>query len=257
MLYAHLTLALLFGLCIGSFLNVVIHRRPRGESIVRPGSFCPVCRHALGPSELVPVFSYLALRGECRHCGSSITPRYLLVEAAAALLFTLCVALFGWSLAALTAAALCSVSVICILVDIEHHMVLDEVLVAASVIALALNIPFAALCTWYEALLGAVAGGLPLLLVALVGHLLARRHVMGGGDIKFMAMAGLFLGWKLVLLAYALGCVAGGIAVLVLLLTGRLSPKQEVPFVPALAGGVLLSLFSGQQLLDWYFGLFA
>lgn len=253
----YLIFTTLLGLCIGSFANVLIHRLPRGESIVAPGSHCPICNTPLRVKDNIPLLSYALLRGKCRDCGAPISRRYPLVEALTAFLFVACYMRFGWGAALLPACALCAILVALTFVDLEHHLVLDSLLIAGLVIALPMNVIFSALCTWQESLLGILAGGLPLLAIALAGRLLTKRDVMGGGDIKLMAVAGAFLGWKGALLSLGLGSVLGGIVVLILLALKKIDRRQEIPFVPMLAGGIVLALLIGQPLLDWYFGMFA
>lgn len=247
----------LFGLVVGSFLGVVIDRLPSGGSLIRPArSECPHCRHTLSGGDLIPVVSYLLLQGKCRYCGGAIPRRYPLIEGLTAALFVCCFIRFGWTPALAASAILCAALVVCVFVDIGHMIVLDEVLLAAGGAGLLLNGLFSALCDWRAMLLGVVAGVAPIALIALVARLLLRQKAMGGGDIKFMAMAGAFLGWQNVLVAYLFGSVGGGIVVACLLAMKRVGPRQQIPMIPALAGGVLAALFFASPLLEWYFGLF-
>ena len=250
-------IAALFGLCIGSFLNVVIWRLPRGGSLVKPErSECPSCHHVLGGVDLLPLLSYLMLRGKCRHCGAAISARYPLVEGTTCVLFVACFFRFGWSSALIASAALVSVLVVCVLVDIDHMLVLDEVLIAGGIAAILMNAAFSALCSWQDMLLGIVAGAAPLALVALAAGKITGQRAMGGGDIKFMAMAGAFLGWQNALLALVLGSVGGGLVLGALLAAKKISLHRRVPFIPMLAGGAALALFFGKALLGWYLGRF-
>ncbi len=251
-------IAALFGLCIGSFLNVIIHRLPRGESLINPAtSQCPYCHHPLGMTDLIPIASYFHLRGGCRYCVAPISPRYPLVEGMTAALFILCFLRFGWTVSLVAAAVLCAILVACAFVDLEHMMVLDEILIAGGVVAIVVNVFFSALCPWSDMVLGIAAGALPLLLVALGARAITGKFAMGGGDIKLMAMAGAFLGWQNALLALAFASVGGGLVLLVLLAMKKVTLEQRVPFVPLLAAGSAAALFLGEPLLTWYFGLFA
>ena len=250
------TFVTLLGLCIGSFLNVVIHRLPRRESIVLPGSRCPRCLKPLSPLDNIPILSYIMLHGKCRTCCAAISMRYPLVEALTALLFALCYVRYGFTLAFFLSCILCALMVACAFIDWEHQLVMDSLIVAGFIVALPVNGFFSALCGWREMLLGIVCGAGPLLLIALIGRLISKRPVMGGGDIKLMGMAGAFLGWKMALLSFVFASVAGGLVLAALLALGKVKRNQEVPFVPMLAFGVTVALLVGQPLLDWYLALF-
>lgn len=247
----------LAGLLTGRFLNTLIHRLPRGESPWRPfHSQCPYCKGKIGARDTVPIVSFFLLRRQCRVCNAPISARYPLVEGMMAVLFVVCYAHFSLGWALLAACVLCTLLVACSFVDWEHQMVLDELLIAALVCAAALNVFFSALCPWWDMLLGIAAGAAPLLLIALVGKKIAGRPVMGGGDIKFMGVVGAFLGWQGALMSTLLGSIAGGLLCVVLMLARKVGRGQEVPFVPMLATGALLSLFFAQPLMQWYTGLF-
>lgn len=250
-------LAALFGLCIGSFLNVVIARLPDGGSLVKPArSACPACRHELGGGDLIPILSFLLLRGKCRYCGAAISPRYPLIEGITALLYALCFLRFGWTPALIASAAFLSVLVVCVCTDLDHMLVLDEVLIAGGVVAIAMNAAFSALCGWQDMLIGIVAGALPLALIALAAEKLTGRKAMGGGDVKFMAMAGAFLGWQNALLTLVFASVGGGAVLCVLLMLKKIDLRARVPFIPMLAAGAAIALFFGRPLLVWYLGIF-
>lgn len=246
----------LLGLLIGSFLNVLIHRLPRGESIVLPGSRCPNCLSPLSPGDMIPILSYFMLRGKCRACHTPISPRYPLTEGLTALLFALCYIRYGFTLSLPAACALSALMAACAFIDWERQLVMDSLVIAGLAIALPLNGFFSALCAWWEMLLGIAVGAGSLLLIALIGRLIAGRQVMGGGDIKLMGMAGAFLGWKMGLLSFVFASVAGGAVLVVLLAMGKVKREQEIPFVPMLAFGVVAALLAGQPMLDWYLGLF-
>jgi leader peptidase (prepilin peptidase)/N-methyltransferase len=244
----------LLGLMVGSFLNVVVYRVPRRESVVRPRSRCPGCGTQLAERDNVPVLSWLLLRGRCRTCSTPISARYPLVELLTAVVFGGLGARFGadWALPAflVLAAGLLAVSFI----DLEHFIVPNRVLL----VVLALGVPLLAVAAaggdgWLDVrdsvLGGAIAFGL-LLVINLI-----NPRGMGMGDVKLVGVEGLFLGVLgigHVLLALFLGFLLGAVGGVVLLATGVRGRKDHIPFAPFLAAGALLSLVVGSGVLDWY-----
>ena len=240
----------LFGLVIGSFLNVVIGRLPTGRSVVHPGSACPHCGAAIRWYDNVPVLSWLRLRARCRSCGGAISWRYPAVELVTAILFALAAHRFGPTLdlgpALILVAALIAITGI----DVDHQIIPDVITLPGVIAGAALSIAIHP-TRWLDTLLGIVLGGGLFFLIILVSG-----GGMGGGDMKLGTMMGAFLGWKLVLLAILLGVFAGGAVAVVLLATGNRGRKDPVPFGPFLALGAVLSLLWGNGLLGWYVGRF-
>lgn len=272
----------LLGLIVGSFLNVVIHRLPRGESIVRPRSRCPRCRRPLPWYENLPVLSYLALRGRCRGCGGRISPRYPLVELLTAVLFsllwlrlaavapgappgTLLVGFLGYApfLGGLVAAAW---------IDLGHTILPDEITkpgmwlgpLAALLFPYVVRAHFTAgrlgwggLGAHAEGFLGSLLGmtvGAGLIwCVAVAGRWVFRKEAMGFGDVKFLGMIGAFLGPVPALLSFFLACLSGAV---VGLLVYALRRRRYMPFGPYLALGAVLMVFAGDRILflvtDWW-----
>lgn len=244
------------GLAIGSFLNVVIWRVPRKESVVRPPSHCPQCETPISPRDNVPVLSWLFLSGKCRHCKNPIPVRYPLVEAGCGVLFLAVAARFGasWELPAylVLTAALLAISII----DLEHFIVPDRITAPLTVSALAL-LGVAALAEgngWRfgRTLLGGVAYFAFLLLLNIL-----YPKGMGMGDVKLAFSLGLYLGWlgwgQVFLggfLAFLLGAVVG----VALIATKIKSRKDVVPFGPFLALGAMLTILWGDPILRWYTG---
>ncbi|HEX6382965.1 MAG TPA: prepilin peptidase [Acidimicrobiia bacterium] len=244
------------GLAIGSFLNVVIWRVPRKESVVRPPSHCPQCETPISPSDNVPVLSWLFLSGKCRHCKNPIPVRYPLVEAGCGVLFLAVAARFGasWELPAylVLTAALLAISII----DLEHFIVPDRITAPLTVSALAL-LGVAAVAEgngWRfgRTLLGGVAYFAFLLLLNIL-----YPKGMGMGDVKLAFSLGLYLGWlgwgQVFLggfLAFLLGAVVG----VTLIATKVKSRKDVVPFGPFLALGAMLTILWGDPILRWYTG---
>ncbi|MDI6709701.1 MAG: prepilin peptidase [Thermoanaerobacterales bacterium] len=242
-------LLFIFGLLVGSFLNVIIHRLPRGESIVLPPSRCPHCGGRLSISDLVPLFSYLWLRGRCRRCGTGISLRYPLVELLTGVLFVSLYAQFGLQPLLAKHLFLASLLVAVAFIDMEHYLIPNRVVLVGLAGGVPLNLWVRDL-TFLSAVLGALVPAAFFFLLAL-----ATRGGVGGGDIKLAAVIGLFLGWPWGLLAVFLGALAGGILGLALLLTGRKKRKDPLPFGPFIALGAIVTVFAGEPLVCWYLSL--
>jgi leader peptidase (prepilin peptidase)/N-methyltransferase len=242
-------LIFVLGTIVGSFLNVCIHRLPAGESVVFPPSRCVSCGAKLGFIDLVPVFSFLYLRGRCRRCGAPFSWQYPLVEFAAGLLFVLAWLRFGAGWATPAAWALISVLIVAAVIDLRHRIIPNRLILAGLV----LGLPLVALQSWTSLLWGVAAlfgAGLLMLAIAVVS-----RGGMGGGDVKLAALMGLYLGPAGVAAALFLAFLAGGAAAVLLLATGRKGRKDPVPFGPYLALGGILAALWGREIINWYFGL--
>ena len=244
------------GLMVGSFLNVVIHRVPIGESVVRPRSRCPGCGTQLAERDNIPVISWLLLRGRCRTCGMRISTRYPLIEFLTGLLFAAVGARFGadWALPAflLFSASLIALSAI----DLEHFRLPNRILIATTVAGLPLLLLAAVADDRWHDLRDGLIGGLAGLGLLLAIHLVSPRG-MGMGDVKLAGVLGLFLGFLSigrVFLGLFLGFVLGAVIGVLLIATGIRTRKDHVPFGPFLAAGAMLSVFVGGPILDWYQG---
>jgi leader peptidase (prepilin peptidase)/N-methyltransferase len=239
----------LVGLAIGSFLNVVILRLPRGESVVSPGSRCPSCGTSLRWYHNVPLLSWIALRGRCASCRAWIGWQYPLVEAATAAIWAGNVAAYGVEPQAARAIAFLTLLLAIAVTDARSYIIPDELSLGGAVLGVAL----AALPgdpSMPDAVIGAVAGGGVLWLVAIFGTWALRKEAMGGGDIKMMTMIGAFLGWKGALLTVFLAALAGTLVFVPL----ALRSQKLVPFGLFLALGAALALYLGDPLLEWYLG---
>lgn len=248
----------LLGITIGSFLNVCVYRVPLGISVAKGFSACPSCSARLTAVDLVPVFSYVALRGKCRHCGTRISPMYPLVEAAVGVLFLLLFIRFGLSYDLLIYAALISLLAIIALIDYKHMIIPNGLVVAGLVLGagkLAASIFTDLFGSWTLYAIGFAAGALPLLLIALFCAWVLKKEAIGGGDIKLMAFAGLVIGWQLIIPAYLIGIITGALAGVVLMATGKKKRGDEIPFGPFLCVGILVSVFFGYDIIRWYMGL--
>lgn len=243
-------LAFLFGLCVGSFLNVVIARLPEGRSLLTPGSSCPRCAHAIRWHDNIPVLSWVWLGRKCRDCRISISWRYPAVELVTGLLFAYAVATQGLTPGLGAALVLVAALVAITVIDLDHQIIPDVISIPGTAVGFV-----ASLLTghprWLESLIGIVVGGGIFFLI-----IVASRGGMGGGDMKLGAMLGAFLGWKVLLVAVLSAVLLGGGVAIVLLVLGRKGRKDPVPFGPFLALGGLIGLFWGEGIIRWYLGAF-
>ncbi|MCL6449084.1 MAG: prepilin peptidase [Armatimonadetes bacterium] len=231
---------------IGSFLNVCIYRLPRQESIVYPPSHCPRCDTKLAARDLVPLFSYLWLKGRCRSCGAAIHWRYPLVELLTGAVFVALYGFFGLNVLLLKYLFLACLLIVITFIDLEHYLIPDRLnlaLLAGGILsnAVARELPVASV--FWGALIPAAA----LAILAL-----ASRGGMGGGDVKLAGAAGVFLGWPGSGVALFLACLLAGAAGALLLISGRKKRKDPMPFAPFFSAGVFLGIFWGEPLLKWY-----
>jgi leader peptidase (prepilin peptidase) / N-methyltransferase len=239
------------GLCVGSFLNVVIWRLPRGGSVVQPPSQCPNCEMQLRARDLVPIVSWLALRGGCRGCRARISVRYPVVELVTGLLFVAIGVRFGLSLAVLPFLVFTAIAVALTGIDIDT-LTLPRQLIYGGAVAGAVLLTMSALVQGEPARLVGAAVGAAIASAALLAiHELSPRD-MGFGDVRFAGLIGLHIGWlgvaqvpAALVLAFVLGAV-GGLAFLVLRRRGR---RTQIPFGPFLAAGALVTVLWGQPLV--------
>ena len=244
-------LPLVFGLLVGSFLNVVIARVPEGRSVWAPRSACPRCSALIAWYDNIPLLSFLVLRGRCRGCRAGIPWRYPIVEATTASAFALAYVLLGPTPEFLVAAVLLGALIAITAIDLRHQIIPDVISLPGIVVGFVANSLLPGGVSWLDSLIGiAVGGGIFLVIILVSGG------GMGGGDMKLGAMLGAFLGWKLGLLALLLGVLAGGAVAVVLLLLGRKGRKEAIPFGPYLALGGAVALLWGDQVLTWYLSRF-
>lgn len=246
--------AFLFGSLVGSFLNVCIHRLPREESIVFPGSRCPACHIAIRPWDNIPILSFLLLRGRCRACGHPIAWRYPLVEGLTALLFAATVSRFGVTPLAATLLVFVAALTVITFIDLDHQIIPNIITlpgIPLGILAgLVLGEP-----PLLDRLIGALAGAGFLYLVLFYGSAFYGQDAMGEGDLNLIAMVGAFLGWKAVALTTLLACLFGSAVGLALIALRRLGRRQHIPFGPFLSLGAVVALFWGEELITWYLRL--
>ena len=244
----------IFGLCIGSFLNVCIYRLPQSKSIVHPRSMCPNCGAPIRFYDNIPILSYIALKGKCRHCSASIALRYPLVELISAA-FALGVYLkYGLSFDTLIYYAFIATLLVITFIDIDHQIIPDVITLPGIPIFFAASFALTQI-TFVESLIGIVVGGGSLFLVAWLYHLLTKKEGMGGGDIKLLAMIGAVIGWKGVLFTIFVASAVGTLVGMLIILKTRKTMKLAVPFGPFLALGGISYILFGPQLINWYFNL--
>jgi len=245
-------LIILLGLVIGSFLNVCIYRIPLNRSIVRGRSRCPACRNVIPWYLNIPVFSYIVLRGRCRACGEPISLRYPLVEILNALLTYGAFLRYGFSTAAILAALFFSALIVVSFIDLAHQIIPNGLVICILILGAlnAFNQTSVFGESWTVYVIGILAASLPLYLLGLL-----LPESLGGGDVKLMASAGLFLGWKLILLALLLGDFIALIYVFVLIIQRKFSRKTPIPFGPFLSAGMVFSLLFGDYLIGLYLRL--
>lgn len=221
------TFLLVLGLCIGSFLNVVIARVPEGLSIVRPGSRCPKCGHVLSWYENIPVLSWLALRGRCRGCRAPISPRYVWVELLTGLLFLACLRRFGWTYELVPALVLVCFLIPLTFIDLAHWILPFSLTLPGIAAGLVLAVPRGA-DALVDATLGASLGFLAFRLMEYLGWRIFKKEALGGGDKFLVALLGAFLSWQALLGILFFSSLQGAVVgVAMLALTGRAGPRTE------------------------------
>jgi leader peptidase (prepilin peptidase)/N-methyltransferase len=262
----------LFGLIIGSFLNVCILRIPSGKSVVLPASACPKCGEPIRPYDNIPVLSYLLLSGKCRGCKTKISWMYPLVELLTGLLFLGCFYAFGISFETGKWAAFSAIMVVLVFTDLRERILPDVVNFTGLAIGLLFSLfskPTDGTALWIanhlfdyppptpvlslvDAILGAAVGGGLLWLVSEAYFKLRGREGMGLGDVKMMLMAGAFLGAKRTLLTILAGSLLGSVLGVAIILARRKDADYELPFGTFLGAGALLVVFFGTPLVNWY-----
>ena len=244
--------AALLGLVVGSYLNVVIHRLPRGQSTFTPRSRCPRCRAAILPRDNIPVLSFLLLRARCRHCAARISLRYPLVELATGFAFWASFREFPTSFThALIAAGFTAAMIALAMIDIEHYLLPDRITLSGVAFGL-LVLPFLGWLPARELWLGAVLGAGILGLVAWGWYWWKGVVGMGLGDVKMLAMVGAFLGFEGVVATLFMASLGGSLVGIFLMLVGRLKWQSRLPFGVFLACGAVATLFFHQELIGGY-----
>ncbi len=250
----HWIIVVLLGLSVGSFLNVCVHRLPRGESLVRPPSRCPQCGYVLRWYDNIPVAGYLLLGGRCRKCRGPIAIRYPALELVTLAVFLVHAAVFGWSGLLVVRLLFACALIVLFAIDLEHHLLPDVITLPGIVIGLAASVAFPP--GLVDALLGLLIGGGALWLIGEAYYRYSGQEGMGGGDVKMLAMIGAFLGWKLVLVTLVLSSVAGSLIGVLVIALKRGDMKYALPYGTFLALGALAASLVGERLIAWYVGFY-
>jgi leader peptidase (prepilin peptidase)/N-methyltransferase len=246
--------AFIFGAVVGSFLNVCICRLPQGASIVSPPSHCPSCDYRIRFYDNIPLVSWLLLRGRCRACRAPISPQYPLVELITALLTLFLFVRFGPTFPFVVLFLFCTSMVVITFIDLEHYIIPDVISLSGIVVGFACSFFLPGL-GWINSLLGILAGGGSLYLVAALYQKFTGKEGMGGGDIKLLAMMGAFFGWRAVFFIIFISSLVGSVIGIAVMLVQKKDAKLAIPFGPFLALGAILYIFFGRQVLHWYFNL--
>ncbi len=242
-----------FGLLVGSFLNVCIFRLPREESIVWPASRCTRCARNLSWYENIPVLSWIALRARCRTCGEPIAVMYPIVEIATAAAFAAVYALFGPSLLGAARLLLACSLIVLFVIDLQHRILPNVITIPGVVVGFVLS-----LWTppgWVSSLIGIVLGGLVPYTIAEAYFRLRGHEGLGMGDVKMLAMIGAFLGWKLMLLTLVLASFTGSLVGLGFIAAGR-GRMYALPFGTFLAVGAAVAAIVGDPIVAWYLSFY-
>ncbi|MFC2013081.1 prepilin peptidase [Chloroflexota bacterium] len=257
----------LLGVAVGSFLNVCSDRLPGGKSPAYPPSHCDACKHSLSPKDLVPVFSYLRLRGRCRYCHATIPRRVFWLEIGTGLLFAFTYWHYGLNVEFAVITLYCCLFILILVIDLEHGLILNRVVYPAAIAiliisifqpptgAVAISLPWPLVAGGINGIANSLIGGI-LGFVALLIPAIVFRGGMGWGDVKMAALIGMTTGYPPVFVALFLGIVFGGLIAWVLLLLKIKKRKDPIPFGPFLSITTIITLFWGNDILNWYLGLF-
>ncbi len=236
----------LLGLIIGSFLNVCIYRIPNKISISYPPSHCPNCEHKLNALDLIPVLGFLINRGRCRYCKEKISIQYPIIELIIAIIFLFLFNKFGFCIYFVKYAVITSLLIIVTLIDLKTQEIPDGLIIFGLIAGLLFNL-YDIKADMLKGILGFLLGGGTFLIIAMV-----TQGAMGGGDIKLMAVLGLFFGWEMIILIALLSFLLGAIISLILIATKIKGRKDFIPFGPFISIAALITIFYGQQILQLY-----
>lgn len=255
----------LIGLCVGSFLNVCIYRIPLEKSIVFPQSGCPNCKEKLQPKDMIPVLGYLMLKGKCRYCKEPISIQYPIVELITGTIWLIVYLTYGLAVETAALLYLYSILIAVAFIDIKHMIIPDGLVITGLVGGSAVFLyhflykPFGLYQSnlWYTPIIGMLSASGILFIIALIGLLIyGNDGAMGMGDVKLFLPIGLFLGWKLALLALFLSIMIGGIISIILLIFRIKDRKSAIPFGPFIIIATFIAGLYGNQILGWYFSFY-
>ncbi len=248
----HLTLAIVLGLAVGSFLNVVIYRLPQGTIFGNRRSACPKCDRQLAWYHNIPLLSWALLRGKCAFCKEAISWRYPLVELLNTVSYVLALQYLGLTWMAVAYALLGSSLLAIFFIDLDHQIIPDSITLPGIVAGLGVSFLPGGIGLLQSGI-GLLVGGGALLLIALLGDWLFKKESMGGGDIKMAAMLGTFLGWKKALLVFMSSAVIGLIiSIIIMSFSKELRETRQIPFGPFLVLAAILAIVCGDQIIGYY-----
>lgn len=239
----------IFGSCIGSFLNVVAERTAEGKSFIKGRSQCPICGNTLTALDLIPVFSYLFLRGRCRHCKEKISPRYLITELVCGGAFVFCFWWYGFGLEAVTVCILAALLLCVFLIDMQT-MTIPNILILFFLAPAILEVCRTGSTGIWDRAIGFFVISVPLLILTLI-----IPGCFGGGDIKLVAVCGFILGYQAMLFAAFLSIVSCGIVSVILLAKKKIKKSDHIAFGPYLSCGILLAKFFAAPVIAAYLSL--
>ncbi len=249
--FALYVIIFLFGIVIGSFSNVLICRLPVKENIVTHRSHCMSCGEKIQWYDLVPLVSYMILRGKCRHCGAKISIQYPFVEFLNGAGYVLIFAVHGWNLSSILYSLLFTLLIVISVIDFRTYEIPVGLNISIGVLAVMQTIlDYPDLLVTH--VVGFFAVSFCMLVVLWAGRFIVKKDAFGGGDIKLMAAAGLMIGWKNIIFAFLLGCILG--AVLHLIMMRLLDKGKMLAFGPYLSMGIMIAALWGNQLINWYLG---
>lgn len=241
----------ILGLALGSFLNVVIYRLPKGLSLMGPRSLCPGCHAKIHFYDNIPVISFFLLRGKCRQCGMSISWRYPLVELMTAVLLIVMLARFGPDINFIKYSILTLILVPVTFIDIDEKIIPNRLTFTGLIAGVSITLIFQ-IELWRFMLQGMVAGGLFMALLMVLGKWLFKKEAMGMGDLKLLIMIGAYIGISGALLSVYIGAMIAFVLILIQWLAKRINLKETIPFGPFIAVGTLVYVVLGSELLSWY-----
>lgn len=239
----------IFGLILGSFLNVCIYRIPRNESLLYPSSHCPSCGAHIRWFDNIPILSYIILKGTCRNCRARISIRYLIVEFFSAVALVLLYERFSFSFLFLKYAIFSYALFVIAFIDIEHLIVPDKIVLPLIALGILFSLPHHIL----GAVIGAVGGFVLFVLIAVMGKILFKKEALGGGDIKLIAACGAFLGMPGVIITIFLSALLGSIFGVYFIIFKKGKASSQVPYAPFISAAAFLYIFYGEMIVRWYF----
>ena len=260
------TYIFLIGLAIGSFLNVVIYRLPIGEGIVIKPSHCMKCENKIKFYDLIPVLSYIFLKGKCRYCGEKISIQYAAVELLTALSLVGIYHMFGWvnPIQTIAIMVLVSIFIAVFFIDLQHYIIPNEIIIFGLITGLifsilkGFNFNNLSLYNWSflaDSTLGLVIGVVTFIVIVVLGLWMMKAEAMGMGDVKLMGVVGLYLGFKLTVLSMFLSFIIGSVISLLLIGLKAKKMRDQIPFGPFIVLGSTVAAMWGNQILTWYFSL--